>query len=395
MVQSRWLLNFMKPEYTKGGFFVNLKAKQGRNQKGFCFVSEEQSTINEGVYKITSNGKSLLADIRASASVPDDMIILDQRIFRWLACSEGEELALEKIASKIPSSTEIRLLLSSTRDLDNRTIADAISKRVNDLHGDFDGLILQHGQSFQIDRLGIRFNVKSLSPMDSSTQAARITWTDLEKIHLDPIESLKPFNVVSIFEIGAAAQISDVGKDGGKIPRYEAALEAIKQISEIYPDSGSKAQFSGFAYSDEIVAFKMFDPQTGKPIEVSSMHSTTLFIAFTEWIEALIPNHQGRPSNPGDALKIALDSAKKFESNSLPTVILFLSSGVHTSGPNPVKIAKNHGDQPILCLVLGRNSNHDVMDAIAEISQGKAIIVSDLEDVENIIDALLELTGGS
>ncbi|MGY5858748.1 MAG: hypothetical protein RTU63_05225 [Candidatus Thorarchaeota archaeon] len=384
----------MKLEFTDGGLFVNLKAKQGRNQKGLCFVSEEESALNEGVYKITSNGKTLLADIRTSASVPNDMIILDQRIFQWLSCRDEEELTLEEITSKIPSCTEIRLLLSSTRNLDNRTIADAISKRVNDLHDDFDGLILQTGQSFQIDRLGIRFSVKSLSPKDPSNHAARISWTALEKIHLDPIESVKPFNVVCIFEIGAAAQIFDVGKDGNKIPRYEAAIEAIKQVSEIYLDSGTKAQFSGYAYSDEIIPFTMFDPQTGKPIEQSSIHSATLFIGFTEWIESLIPNHKGRPSNPGEALQTGLDSAKRFESNSMPTIILFLSSGVHTSGPNPVKIAKSYDDQPILCFVPGKNSNHDVMDAIAETSHGKAIIVTEFEDIENIIDALLELTGG-
>lgn len=380
----------MKLEYTKGGLFVNLKAKRGRNQKGLCFVSGKE----EGIYQITCNGKTLLTDVRSSENVPSNLVILDQRIFDWLSCSEGELLTLEEISSEIPSCTEIRLLLSSTRDLDNRTIADAISKRVNDLHDDFDGLILQLGQSFQIDRLGIRFNVKSLSPINPDIHAARITWNNLEKIHLDPVESLKPFNIACIFEIGAAAQITDVKKGGGKITRYEAAIEAIMQISEIYPTFGKKAQFAGFAYSDEIIPFKMFDSQTGKPIEVASIHSATLFTAFTEWIETLIPAHKGKTSNPGDALKIAFDSCKEFLSNSIPTIILFLSSGVHTSGPNPVKIAKSVNDVPILCFAPGINSNQDVMVAIAESTQGRAIKVIDFEDIENIIDALLEITSG-
>ena len=132
---------------------MDIKAKQGRNQKGLCFVSEE-SDINEGVFRITCNEKKLLADLRKSSSVPTELIVLDQRIFKWLECNEDEELVLEKITDDIPSCSEIRLLLSSTRDLDNRTIADAISKRVNDLHDDFDGLILQVGQEFQIERLG-------------------------------------------------------------------------------------------------------------------------------------------------------------------------------------------------------------------------------------------------
>ena len=373
---------------------MKLKAKQGRNQKGLCFISEQESEATEGVYQITCDGKTLFADIRVSQNVPSDLIILDQRIFDWLSCREGDELVLEEISSEIPSCTEIKLLLSSTRDLDNRTIADAISKRVNDLHDDFDGLILHPGQSIQIDRLGIRFSIKSLSPMDPDIHAARIIWNDLEKIHLDPLESLKPFNIVCLFEIGAAAQIADVGKDGDKIPRYEAALEALRQISEIYTTAGSKAQFSGIAYSDEIISFKMFDPQTGRPIEVSSIHSKTLFTAFTEWIATLIPNHKGQPSNPGDALKIAIDRSKELESNSLFTIILFLSSGVHTSGPNPVKVAKTNANLPILCLVPGKNSNPDLMEAIAETSRGKAISVTDIGEIEGIIETLLEITSG-
>jgi hypothetical protein len=230
--------------------------------------------------------------------------------------------------------------------------------------------------------------------MNPDIHAARIIWNNLEKIHLDPVESLKPFNIVCTFEIGAAAQISDVVKSGSKVPRYEAALEAITRIAEIYPTVGSKAQFVGFAYSDVIIPFKMFDPQTGKPLEASSIHSSTLFTAFAEWIKTLIPNHKGKPSNPGDALKITLDSCEEFLSNSLPTIILFLSSGVHTSGPNPVKVTKGNRVVPILCFVPGLNSNQDVMDAIAETSQGRAVKVTDFEEIENIIDALLEITSG-
>jgi hypothetical protein len=384
----------MKLEYTKGGFSVIRKVKQGRNQKGFCFVSTEESSINDGVYKISSNGKSLLVDIRSSTNVPTDLIVLDQRIFHMLSCKEDEELVLEEITSEIPSCIEIRLLLSSTRKLDNRTIADAISERVNDLQDDFDGLILQLDQLFEIDRLGIRFNVKFLGPIDPNTHAARIVWTSLEKILLDPIESVKPFNIVCIFEIGAAAQISDVKKDGMNIPRYEVAIDAIMQLSKIYPYASPTAQFSGYAYSDEVIPFKMFDPQTGKPTDVSSIHSTALFIAFAKWIESLISNHKGRPSDPGNALRIALEHTKRFEISSIPTIILFFSSGVQTSGPNPVKTTKDYDGQPILCFVPGMNSNHDVMDAIAEVSQGKAITVIDFKDVENFIDVLLVLLNG-
>ncbi|MCK4568018.1 MAG: VWA domain-containing protein, partial [Candidatus Thorarchaeota archaeon] len=345
---------------------MNLKATQGRNQKGLCFVSEDEAPLKEGVYRISYHGKTLLADIRTSANVPQSLIILDQRIFSWLSCRNESKVLLEEVSSFIPTCSEIRLAITSTRDLDNRTIADAISQRVNDLHDDFDGLILQVGQSFQIDRLGIVFSVKSLNPMDTSNQAARIAWKSLEKIHLDPVESLPPSNIVCIFEVGAAAQISDVrNRSEDHVPRYTAALKAIKRISEDYSDYGSTAQFHGFAYSDEIQHFTLFDPETGDPTEVSSIDSPSLFVAFTEWVERLISDHLGRSSNPGAALETGIESAIELaKSNSLQTIILFFSSGVHTSGPNPVKVVKNKttsNGPRILCFTPGEKSNHDVM----------------------------------
>ena len=378
---------------------MDLKAKQGRNQKGLCFVSEKEGTILNGLYQISYGSNSMLVDIRGSSNVPQDLIILDARIFKGLSCQEDSDLQLKELSTNVPTCTEIRLSLSSTRNLDNRKVADMISKRVSDLSDDFDGLILTVGQSFQIDRLGIRFTVKTLGPMDSIHSAARISWKNLEKIHLDPVEFLPACNIVCIFEVGAAAQISDVRSGSeGYVPRYIAALNAIKQISENYSDFGSNAQFHGFAYSDEIEHFTLFDPDTGDPTEVSRIDSPSLFIAFTEWIERLVSDHVGHPSNPGVALETGIESALELgKSNSLQTVILFFSSGVHTSGPNPVRVTKNKktSDGPrILCFIPGEKSNQDVMIAIAEASQGKAMKVTDIEETNVIIETLTDLLHG-
>ena len=378
---------------------MHLKGKQGRNQKGLCFVSDEIETIGDGLYQISFDGNSMLADVRVSSNVPQDLIVLDQRVFNGISCEDGCDVQLEEISTSVPTCTEIRLSLSSTRNLDNRKIADAISQRVSDLTDDFDGLILTVGQSFQIDRLGIRFSVKSLDPVDNIHHAARISWKRLEKIHLDPVESLTPSNLVCIFEVGAAAQISDVRSESGDhVPRYTAALEAIKLVSESYSDYSSKAQFHGFAYSDEIEKFTLFDPDTGNPTEVSRIDSPSLFVAFTEWIEHLISDHLGRPSNPGVALETGLESALEIaELNSLQTIILFFSSGAHTSGPNPVKVAKNKitSDGPrILCFIPGEKSNHEIMEAVAEASQGKSMRVTDFEEISSIIEILMDLSCG-
>jgi hypothetical protein len=399
MVQNQLLQNYTKLEYTKGGFILILKAKQGRNQKGLCFVSEQEGPVGEGMYQISFDGNSMLADIRQSSNVPQDLIILDHRIFKGLSCKEDSDLNLEEVSSDIPTCTEIRLSLTSTRDLNNRKVADAISQRVSDLTDNFEGLILTVGQSFQIDRLGIRFSVNSLDPVDSIHHAARISWKNLDKIHLDPVESLIPSNIVSIFEVGAAAQISDVRSGPeGHVSRYSAALKAIKLVSESYSDYSSNAQFHGFAYSDEIQHFTLFDSETGDPTEVSRIDSPSIFIAFTDWIERLVTDHAGRPSNPGVALETGIESAIELtRSNSLQTIILFFSSGVHTSGPNPVRVAKNMttNDGPrILCFIPGEKSNQDVMVAIAEASQGKAMKVNDINEIQNIIEILADLSSG-
>ncbi|TFG30212.1 VWA domain-containing protein [Candidatus Thorarchaeota archaeon] len=378
---------------------MNLKAKQGLNQKGLCFVSDKIGTISDGPYRITFGSKSMLADVRVSSNVPKDLIILDYRVFKEISGKDDCDVLLEEISTDLPICTKIRLALTSTRDLDNRKIADAISQRVNDLTDDFDGLILSVGQSFQIDRLGIRFSVKSMTPLDSIYDAARISWRYLEKIHLDPAESLTPSNLVCIFEVGAAAQISDVHRESGdSVPRYTTALEAIRLISETYSDYNSNAQFHGIAYSDEIEKFSLFDTETGNPTEVSRIDSPSVFIAFSGWVERLISDHLGRPSNPGAALETGIERALEIaELNSLQTIILFFSSGVHTSGPNPVKVVKNKTKNrglKILCFVPGEKSNHEIMEAIAEASQGKSIRVTNFEEVNNIIEILTGLSSG-
>ena len=179
-------------------------------------------------------------------------------------------------------------------------------------------------------------------------------------------------------------------------PRYKASLDAITYLSEVYPITNAKAQFRGLAYSDEIELFTTFNSQTGNPVEVSSIDSSSLFLRFSKWIESLIPDQKSQPSSPGEALDLGLLRAKDI-SNSLPTLILFFSSGIHTSGPNPVKIVKSHGDiSPILCFVPGKKSNHDLMEAIAEISHGKTIIVEQSDDIKKITDAIADmLAGGS
>jgi hypothetical protein len=378
---------------------VILKAKQGRNQKGFCFISDGESDFNIGTYEIRYKEKKILADIRKSPQVPTGLVILDDRVYSWLGCEDSTDVGLSDSSFDVPSCRKLELSLSSTRKLDSKTIADAISKRINDLQDDLDGLILQKSHQIIVERLGIQFAVNSLAPIGNTCYACRIVWSDLESIHLIPVVGIPAYNLVCVIEVGAAAQIEDVMQtisDGVSkaVPRYQLSLEALDQIMSAYSGYGSGSQFSGMIYSDEVVPYSMFDPQTGQPIETSQLFSKSLIASFSEWVLSQIPVHRNKPSNPGQALAVALQRGISFEeSHEHPTIILFLSSGVHSHGPNPVKIVKNSWDShefPVCCISIGASSNADVLEAISTLTNGWTVKIETMNHLAKLNDKLAQ-----
>ncbi|TFG32056.1 VWA domain-containing protein [Candidatus Thorarchaeota archaeon] len=390
----------MELVYTNGDSIMILRAKQGRNQKGLCFVSSKESNLESGVFELNYKDKWLLADIRLSQHVPEDLLILDDRLFRELGCFNESELILHPTSNDVPYCSELRLSVVSTKGLDNRVIADAISKRVNDLQDDFEGLILKLGQEILIERLGIIFKVLFLFPKDDVLSASRISWNVLEEIHLTPKNDFPLFNICSVIEIGAAAQIVDIENEATDdtcetLPRYEAAISAIKLLAKSYSGYGTITQFCGFAYSDEVVRYQLYDSQTGESIPSSSLYSHSILFAFTEWLRSIASSHKGRASNPGEALRVAIETASNFQDlNEYPTILLFCSSGIHSVGPNPVKEVKkslSNSKLRILSLNLGLDRNLDLMEAIAKTGNGKAIGVKQMSEVEQLLLLLSEL----
>jgi len=378
---------------------VNLKAKQGRNQKGFCFVSDEESDVERGVYELGFKGKTVLADIRKSPRIPKGLAILDNRLFSYLGCDDSADVTLARSSFEIPVCKEIELLVLSTKKLDNKSIAEAISKRVSDLQDDFEGLILQKNQRIALEHLGIQLTVRSINPLNDSCQSCRVIWNHLEKMHLVPVVGVPAYNIICVIELGAAAHISDVlqistAGESMPVPRYQAALEAINQIMLAYSGYGTNSHFSGFIYSNEVVAFSVFDSQRGTPVDISLLYSISLLESFREWVQKEIPLHKNKPSNPGQALSIALNRGSSFpESHEHPTVILLFSSGVHSHGPNPVKVvrkSKTSPEIPIICVALGTGSNQDVLEEIAATTKGVVIKINSIKDVANINDIIAQ-----
>ena len=134
----------------------------------------------------------------------------------------------------------------------------------------------------------------------------------------------------------------------------------------------------------------VYDSKTGKPTEISPLYSESLLLSFIEWIRMLVNEHKNITSNPGVALQEAFKKARELnESNGIPSVILFFSSGAHSSGPNPLKIAKKFLESvtiPIICFPFGQNANQDLMNAIADISKGVSIGIRTMSEMNQVVD---------
>lgn len=373
-----------------------LLARQGRNQQGICFVSSDILGQSIEASKLASTSSSLYADVRTSKKVPEGIIVLDTRVFEMLNCKDGEEIELDVLNITLPFCTEIHLDVISNRELENHTIAQAISRRIEDFKDHFEGLVLKQGQQFSLAELGVTFVVRHLDPTEPTTNAARIKWKNLLKIHLGAVE-FQPSNLYIISEVAAATQIADIKMnvdDGNEkyITRHQAILEILQGIQLNLPKNSNDAQFAGIAFSDEVVPFTTFDSQTGKESEISTLFSSMLLGAFGSWIDALLDRYSDRPSNPGAALKYGLDRAQAMsEINGLPTIIILFSSGVYSAGQNPVKVTRiNLGDKHVkfLTISMGKNSATDIMEAIAKEGKGTTIHMDDGEKMKLIVDSI-------
>jgi hypothetical protein len=397
MDRNRLLHNSIQLAFTNGGTLLNLKAEQGGNQKGLCFVSTEVPEIENGVYEIKDNQRRIIADVRKSEKVPKGAIFLDRRIFSMLSCISGAEISIAPLRTDVDTCKTLELEVTSVKGLDNRAISEAISKSISDLSDDFEGLVLYEGQRFVVAHLGIWFTVRSLVPVNGVGGPCRIKWDELEKIHLQPTESVPPFNLICLIEVGAAAFISDVlpsssTKETMHVSRFSNALRILDHLASHYSAYGQEAQFSGFIYSDEVEAYSIFDPETGNPVETTSLYSKSIMDSFIAWADKASQKHKDKPSNPGLALATAIERASDIsKEHTFQTIILLCSSGIQSCGPNPVKTVKNKinlVNAPVICISIGSGSNIDILRAIADVTHGLLVEIS-AADQNASIDGLL------
>jgi hypothetical protein len=201
----------------------------------------------------------------------------------------------------------------------------------------------------------------------------------------------RPFNLCILVETAAATQIVDVESEDGKISRLQSIVQAISTLEKNLT-LNKDVLFSGFAFSDEIVIFRTFDSQTGEETGVSSLHSPSLLRAYSDWVSKFASENEKSPSNPGEALKQGLAIASSLSgTNGLQTAVLFFSSGVYSSGKNPVKIARTIGgpeEVVIFAVSVGSDSVTDIMEAVAEESGGAYIHLDSDEKTQTIVETI-------
>ena len=394
------LLRFIILVSTNGGISLKLRPKRGRNQQGICFVSADAIDSNIETCELSYKSNSVYSDIRGSDKVPEGVAVLDARIYDMLDCDDSDEIQLVALSDKIPICTEIHLDVISERALENQTVTHAISERIDDFQDHFEGLVLRQGQELTITDLGVRFLVRSMSPTDSTTGAARIVWKHLLKIHLGALES-HPTNLCIIVEVAAATQIADVqlGVDDGEpnyLTRHQAILQTLEVMERSYQSYETDAQFAGIVFSDEVLTFTTFDSQTGEENQITNLHSSSLIGAFRKWVDTTLSEFSNRPSNPGAALTSGLEKAHSLNAkNSLLTTIVFFSSGVYSAGQNPVKITRTKVedlDVKVLSISVGEDSATDIMEAIAKEGSGIAIHLDSVTKMKLIVDTINNMT---
>ena len=351
---------------------MKLRVRKGRNQQGLCFVSSDTPS---GIFRMRFNGMTAYVDVRKSEKVPSGIVILDSRISDNLGIVEESEVIFDPVSENLPPCNEIHLGVVSTRGLDNEKVARAMSKRIDDFREHLDGLILFEGQEFMISDFGINLQILFLDPKDAGINAAQISWEQLLKIHLAPMGT-HPFNLCILVETAAATQNTDVKSSDGSVSRNQAIRKAIENLEQQLP-IGQGALFSGIAFSEEVVYFKTFDSQTGEETEVSTLNSPSLLRAYSEWVDEKASQNENSPSNPGEALKRGLATAKTLtDRNGFQTAVLLFSSGVYSAGQNPVKITRTESSPEsvmVFAISVGSDSIIDIMEAIAEEGGGAFI----------------------
>jgi len=391
--------------------FLNLKTIRGRNQRGLSYVSEIPETVSHPIVKITINGREVFSKLRAHDSVEEGSVVLDYRLYDELGCDTNSQVEITSIDESIPLCTDIHFSVKSTRAGDVQKVIQAISDRIDEFKEHFDGLILKKGQVIHIEPLNLHFAVKDMTPCTTGSSISQISWDHILKINLEPaVESTTKrlcYNLCSLVDLGAASHISDVigtadleQSNSESLPRYRASTKILSSIiSNLLSCTESIPLFTSIVYSDEHEVFSTYDLINGNPTLMTEIQTVSLQEVHEEWISEKLTGYSKRASNPSLAFEIGIPlSVRLSETNDLPTILLFMSSGTYSQGSNPIKTIQsqieNIQEMFLVCVGLGTKQDESLLQGIADEGNGIFVPVKTVDDFGKVILAIASILEG-
>ncbi|MFW9908086.1 MAG: hypothetical protein ACFFEF_05885 [Candidatus Thorarchaeota archaeon] len=381
---------------------MQLKAIRGRNQRGLSFLATGSGLVDKTV-RITLGSNSILTRIRDSPKVPSDLIVIDSRLYDSLGAKAGAEVEVAVVNSKIPSCTELTLVVSAKQDIDTKDVVKDLSNRIEILEEHIDGLILRCRQIIRIPPLGISVKVRDIHPVSSDLGVAILDWKRNTKIYLQADLGTKCFNLILVTDVGAASKKADISLSHSDVDiagdsvmkRHEAADQLTRSLIDAISLCEGDPLLSSIIYSEETDVFRINDSSDEVDNEVIDIHSPSISEIHSKWISNSSDAHAEDASNPSLGIERAFSIATKLRSkNHLPTLIVLLSSGAYSHGKNPVATAKKYAsvDQGIslACVGLGTRCEESLLVGIADAAGGTVDIIKEIADIPIVRDRLIQ-----
>ncbi|MHA1936006.1 MAG: hypothetical protein ACW97A_12045 [Candidatus Thorarchaeota archaeon] len=369
---------------------MRAKVIRGRNQRGISFTSQS-SDDKHNVVAISFGEKNVFTDVRFSSKVPNGSLILDSRLFDELGCDSESEVEITSIDDEIPRCGKITLAVGSTEEIDADKIATAISKRVEEFEEHLDGLILKTEQVVRIPELKLLLVVKDLEPRHALLKVARVSWKHLLKIQLEEQISLGCFNLCCAIDYGVTSFKTEHTADDDFKSFDELASRTVTTLLSGLEMCKENPLFSSFVFSDDLDFYETFLPESGDKNYITRIDSASVSHAHNIWLSKMIETHKERLSNPGIAIKKALEITEEMRATDRkPTLVVLISNGAYTTGPNPVSIIRDWNLDGVAIFVIYFNATSDlaILEAIADVGGGKSLCLKDTNYAQTLNNSI-------
>ncbi|MHA1883124.1 MAG: hypothetical protein ACTSUO_08770 [Candidatus Thorarchaeota archaeon] len=111
---------------------MKFHVRRGRNQRGLSFVRVLPKEFSNKIVQVTLGKVDVITELKENEKVPDDIIILDSRLYDELGCNETSLVSVEPIKENITSSVLLEQIKLFSAFMDT-TDLDKIQSRLDNL----------------------------------------------------------------------------------------------------------------------------------------------------------------------------------------------------------------------------------------------------------------------